>query len=252
MLSGTLLAKADRAAIRTEPFPHLLIDDALPEDEARALLESAPDPTSGVSRAALRVPIEARMLTSLPFYPPIWRRFADRHTRPDVTQAVRRLFADHWPAHLADLDLDTSRYALLNGEGAAAAEILTDARLEVISPNPDAPARHRGPHLDGPGRIFSCLWYLRDPADEGGGGGLTLYRFRGERPPRAEDAFALSDDQVEAVETISYRFNRLVLFPNRPDALHGAEIRAPNPRPRRYVFVTAEARRPLYGDRTRP
>jgi hypothetical protein len=252
MLSGTLLAKADPAAIRTEPFPHLLIDDALPEDHARALLEDTPTPSPGGARPALRLPIEARLLMSLPFYPPVWREFAERHTRPDVTRTVRRLFADHWPAHLAEIDLDTPAYAPLNGDGAEEAEILTDARLEVISSNPDAPASHRGPHLDGPERLFSCLWYLRDPSDDGGGGGLTLYRFRGRRPPRAEDAFALPDAAVEAVETIPYRFNRLVLFPNRPDALHGAELRAPNPLPRRYVFVTAEARRPLYGNRANP
>ncbi|MEQ8603277.1 MAG: 2OG-Fe(II) oxygenase [Marivibrio sp.] len=246
MLADTLLAKADPAAIRRDPFPHLVIDEALPTDRARALLDSAPDPTAGCGRPASRIPIEARLMTTLPFYPEIWRAFTERHTRPDVTRAVRRLFADHWPAHSADVDLETPRYALLNGANADAAEIITDARLETISPNPDAPASHRGPHLDDPARLFSCLWYLRAPEDEGAGGGLTLYRFRGERPARAEDAFALPDAAVEAVETLAYRFNRLVLFPNRPDALHGAAERAPNPLPRRYVFVTAETRRPLY------
>lgn len=246
-LADTVFAKADPADIRTDPFPHLVIRDALPAARVAELRGAMPDPERGMTRPATRVALSTGLLTTMGHIDPVWAAFSGRHARPDIVAGIRALFADHWPAHLAGLDLDGARYGPVSYTNPdETADILTDARLEVITPNPDAPAAHRAAHLDGAERIFSALFYLRDPVDDGTGGGLGLYRFRGARPDGAEAMNVLPPEAVERVVEVPYEAGTLVVFPNRPDAIHAAETRGPSTIPRRYVFITAEARRPLY------
>ena len=47
-------------------------------------------------------------------------------------------------------------------------------------------------------------------------------------------------DEIEPVATVPYGANRLVLFPNHPHALHGVTPRPPTRHERAYVFITAE------------
>ena len=246
-LADTVFAKADPLAIRTDPFPHLVIENALPVAVLEQLLRSPPALEQGASRPATRLALSGQLLTRLDFIDPAWADFAARHMTPAITHGVARLFQDHWPAHLKALDLANARFDPLSlSDPGPDTDILYDARLVVITPNPDQPAAHRAAHLDGSNRIFSALFYLRDPADDSNGGGLTLYRFTGDRPTRAEDMDTLPPDAVEAVVTIPNVANTLVVFPNRPDAIHGAEIRSPSSLPRRYIFMTAETPDPLY------
>lgn len=234
--------------IRTEPFPHLVVPDAL-EAEAYAALCAGFPPLpaivgTGVTRFASnrRYAVLADQLLAAPDTPECWRRFARIHTEPAFLAEVAALFAGHWPpALLAALGgrltgHATERFRL---DAGGTARIRMDARLEVNTPILDVASSARGPHLDAPNRLYSGLFYLRHPQDDAIGGDLELFRWR-DGPVRGIHAHVLPPEAVERVASVPYRANTLVLFPQGIDAIHGVGLRQPTPHVRRYVFITAE------------
>lgn len=244
-MDATVFDRLAPDMVRRHPFPHIVADDVLDDRLFRELIACRPGTPLASDRAAnRRAPISARLMRQLESFPEPWRRFASRHVQPDVARRVFALFRDVWPAHLPRLDDPGRRYGVLEEDGYADRDVLCDARLEIITPAWQA-GSHRRAHLDTPNRLFSALWYLRPPQDDSTGGGLELFRWRHGRPARL-DLYELPDEQLERVETIAYRGNRLVVFPNSPDALHGSEPRCVTHHDRAYVFITAEVERNLF------
>ena len=245
MIDQSVFAKARPADVRPEPFPHMVIEEALARDHYDALLSSRPHYPGDHSISNNRQALPAWMLMSLELYHPLWRDFARLHCDPAVYYRVADLFAAHWPAHLPDLPRETTRFGVVGRDTFEAAEVLTDARLEVTSPVHGRASSHRRGHVDTPNRLFAALFYLRAPADDSRGGGLELFRYRQAQPDEL-DAFELPLDSIELVVTIPYQANTLVVFPHSPLAVHGAEVRQVTPHDRAYVFITAEVEGDLF------
>jgi hypothetical protein len=245
-----VLDKARPEDIVTVPFPHLVIEDALPEPIYRRLVDTRPEfehvAWKGRVPSNRRIPYSARRILE----DPAWPAFCRRHVLPDVFARVVELFRPHidrWHPALARWldDGHPHRPGLLDADGFADRDMLVDARLELNTPVQGPPTSVRGPHLDLPNRLFTGLYYLRKPDDDTPGGDLQLFRFRSGEPSHTT-AYTIPDDLVEAVRTVPYRGNTLVLFPNSPHAVHGVSPRAPSPHTRSYVFLTAEIGHDLF------
>ena len=243
-MNVSLFDRLDESCIRTDPFPHAVLEAALPEDLCAHLIATRP-PSAPSKREGVRIAYPAWMLQSIPSYDPAWAALAVRHIRADNLSTIRRLFRDHWHDHLPEPPEDSAAYGTLWRDTYETHDVLCDARLELISPNPSAPTSHRQQHLDAGNRLFSALYYLRAPEDDSEGGGLSLFRYHGARPDRL-DVNEFDDTQVETVLTVPYQANTLVVFPNCPDAIHGSEIRQPTAHDRAYLFVTAEVEKDLF------
>jgi hypothetical protein len=247
----TILDRADPAKIATEPFPHLVIDGALPEAAYRALADSFPGYAdvvgAGTPPSNQRYPFSAFMIDWAPWMPAAWKAFARTHTSRAFLRQVHRSFAGHWPeaAEAVWAGLEDASLGLFMRDDA---EILCDARIELNTPVTDRPSSVRGGHLDTPNRLFSALLYMRPAGDDTPGGDLALSRFRSGAPPADGplDRFAFDQADLETVVTVPYAANRLVIFPNRPTALHGVTPRPLTPWQRNYVFVTAEVATELF------
>lgn len=248
-MKGTILENAGRAQILRAPFVHAVIDDAL--DPALFDTLKACRPTmagqNGVSgldgqvpaKGNVRIPISAKLFRDLEFYPTRWREFATRHIKADIYFAIRALFGDLWPENQPKLVEGQSRFGLLGADDFENHDVLCDARLELISPG-GVSGSHRRAHLDAPNRLFSALLYFRNDDDDTKGGGLDLFAWKNGPVPKAKSAFELGDDTVRRVVTVPYKANRLVIFPNCINALHGAEPRDASIHERAYMFITAE------------
>lgn len=248
MAMTSLLTGVGPDRIRTDPFPHLVIHDALPPDLYAALADGFPGLEQIVGTGMSRVPsnrrytMMAHLLLTLPGIPECWRDFARIHTDPAFLAEVESIFAGHWPVALLNAlggQLSGHRTDRLNLVHNQSARILMDARLEVNTPVHHKPSSARGPHLDTPNRLYSGLFYLRHPDDDAIGGDLELFRWRN-GPTAVIDGYTLPDGAVERVTTIPYQPNTLVMFRQGIDAIHGVGIRHPTPHVRRYVFITAE------------
>ncbi|MFZ5746780.1 MAG: 2OG-Fe(II) oxygenase [Pseudomonadota bacterium] len=245
----SLLSRITRADIRRDPFPHVVASDVLDTETCRLLGESFPpfarigwDNPRVPPRSNRRFELSGWLIETLDDMPDIWRRFVARHASPDFFAEVVALFRDDWPAALVDTlggDLMGHRMGRLMRDSFDGGAILQDARVEINTPVIGAASSSRGPHLDMPNRLFSCLYYLRHPDDDAEGGDLELFRWK-HAPVASITCDALPPEAVERVATIPYRANQLVIFPNGINAIHGVSVRQPTPHTRRYVFVTAE------------
>lgn len=243
MLEQTVLAKARAEDIRTAPFAHLVIEDALDVDIFEQLLRTRPPYNGAEDASNRRTSTPAWVITTTEVFDPAWRHFAALHCRPEMTRRMIELFAGHTTDTLPTLN-DGTRFGVLGINHWDTADVLCDARLDTISPAHRV-GSHRMAHLDSPNRLFSALLYFRDPKDNSSGGGLDLFRWKN-GPQGPLDAFEINESLVEHVLTVPYKANTLVVFPNSVFALHGSQVRQPTGFDRAYVFITAEVERDLF------
>ena len=249
MDATTLHERLTGATIRREPFPHILIPDALDPDLYRQLCAGFP-PFSRIGWSDPRIPLRsnskfelsAAQMVADATMPEAWRAFAALHSDRAFFDSVVALFGAHWPTALRQVlggTLAGHTMERLVRSRPRAARIALDARIEINCPVVAGASSPRGAHLDTPNRIYSGLFYMRHPEDDSLGGDLQLFRWKG-GPVGEIDAFELPAERVECVATIPYRPNLLIFFRHGIDAIHGVSVRQPTRHFRRYVFITAE------------
>ncbi len=242
-----------KAAIRHEPFPHLVVPDALPpalyqelEHSYPALAEVAgPGPLANnrlYKLAAADVVASARIA-------PRWREFFAYHTSADFFDRVCVLWEDEIAAlHPGIRDAfgkapqafgTVLRQPGKKGNAANfAADVALDCQFGMNSPV-TTPSAVRGPHLDNPAKLFAALLYFRHADDVSIGGELELYRVKPGQRPMARGS-RVRPDAVEVAERVAYAPNTLVMWLNSPLAIHGVSPRSVTPVPRRYINFLGE------------
>lgn len=201
----------------SDPFPHVVIENALPEDYYRRLIEEIPSPEQIVlgrpvgKNQRIDLPTELAMVG----LSPIWRKFCALHVSNDFYLKACKVFGiQPVPARLR-------------------------CQPGINTPT-DQLSRVRGPHLDNPCELYAGLFYT--PLDEDGGN-LEIYRWKGER--RFHGKLEIHDDCVELVKTIPYKANTYVMFLNSDKAIHGVSARKSDSY-RRLVNVIADVQDPLF------
>jgi SAM-dependent methyltransferase len=210
----SVLAKA-REVVR-EPFPHVVVEDAL--DDYREL--AAAFPGADVLRKGQTLAgneyshVHAAQILTDPCIAPIWQRFVRHHTSAAFFAEVVALFVLE---HLEGLDTSV-RYA------EPPRDVMMECQFAWCEP-PDAVSSSAPRHVDRAVSLFAGLLYFRLDGDDSSGGDLQLY------------------DGDRAVKTIPYRANTLVFFVNSPRAFHGVTPRAVTPWPRLHVNFVGEVPR---------
>ena len=67
---------------------------------------------------------------------------------------------------------------------------------------------------------------MRHPDDRSTGGDLLIYKFKKTRQYNDIHGVSVDDGDAEHVATVPYEANRLILFLNTPDSLHGVSVRS--------------------------
>jgi hypothetical protein len=255
MTAHSILARLDPAAIATEPFPHLVAENALDPGYYAELAAAFPDATTVAgpgelaSNRAYRLP--APKALAHPDVPPLWREFVEYHCSdaylrelvrfwgPAIARAYpdfERLVGKPLP-ELTGAMRRYSRRAELDPANLGA-DVALDCQFVINSPVRER-SSVRGPHLDQPYTLFAALLYFRDPSDRSEGGDLELYRRRG-AGGRFDGRYHVAPEAVEAFRTVRYAPNTLVMWLNTRDALHGVTPRAVTEAPRAYVNFVAD------------
>lgn len=248
MRMRSLLDRVTPHDIRRDPFPHICVPDVLDTATAQALSDGFP-PFSMIGWAEGRPPpsnhrfdLSAWPLSNNERMSETWKAFAALHSSPEFFAQVVALFADYWPDALKRAlggSLLGHSMGLVLRDRFETHRILQDARCEINTPVTKGASVSRGAHLDTLNRLFTCLYYLRSEDDDSEGGELELFRWK-DGPVADIDVFELPADAVERAAVIPYRANRMVIFPQGIDAVHGVGLRHPTPHTRRYVFISAE------------
>lgn len=249
----TLLANVSRCQVVTAPFPHIVVEDALPEDLYLQLASQYPstDLIGGGAKTASnqRLSLPASKALHNPEISPLWREFVRLHTSPTFFDLVVKLFAEELRQVYPSLEknigpLEKLRTGVRYVDDFARSDVLLDAQICVNTPVTAAPSSVRRTHVDAPTKLFAGLYYLRHQEDSSSGGNLELARFKGE--PESFKGASVPDESVEVVKTVKYRRNVLVLFINSYYSLHAVTPRSVTPLPRYLFNLVGEVKRPLF------
>ncbi len=240
-----LLADVKQSDVVTEPYAHYTQTDAVPAPLYQELAAHFPSLAVIVnermdigSNEAVRMTV--KQVLSDRRISPLWREFFEYHTSTDYWRDVTRLFAVHFRREFPGLEERVGRayedWRVMPRGYAGEADVRLDCQFVMNTPV-IRKSSVKTAHIDLCDKIFSALFYMRDPRDHSVGGDLDLYDWR--REPRFVKHRALNRD-VELVKTVPYRANSYLCFVNSPQAVHGVSPRDATDVPRRYINFIAE------------
>jgi len=265
--SLSVLARATRTDVASDPYPHLILEDALPDALCQALIDAYPAPAvvGAGARSNQRWSMPTTAALASDGVPDIWKRFVDHHASPAFFSEVCDVFGDQiverYPTRFPDeATLRALRVGVRNrdvlrrqGPNASDSDVGVDLVLDAqIAGNTPvlAPSSVKTVHVDSGNKLFTGLLYLRLPEDDATGGDLEVVRFRRDltraQYARRFDGMFVDDASVEHVRTVPYRRNVLFMFVNGPNALHGVTVRQPTPHRRLFLNLVGEVKTPLF------
>jgi hypothetical protein len=249
----SLLSSVREGDVSSDPFPHLIIKDAIDDELSRQLLREFPPlgTVTGTGEIASnqRFSLPASEAVEDPSVSALWKDFIRANTSAGFLGQLIDLFGDHIQRVYPNFERDYGSLQSLRAgtrlrDSFDEADVLLDAQISLNTPVTGKPSSVRRGHIDNPSKLFAGLFYLRSPDDDSTGGDLELYRFKS--GPRGLRDVYVPDRFVEPVETVKYDRNVLVLFLNSIRSLHGVTVRSQTTVPRYFVNLVGEVSRPLF------
>lgn len=248
----SILEKVSSADIQLDPFPHLVIENALPDDYYQMLADCYPeiDLLAGGQRLENNTAYfkSANVIVKNRKYQKIWQEFVDYHSSPLFFRDVMGVWSDEIRKNFSDVKnmvgKDVPDFLPVRRQPGKwknkknrQADIVLDCQVGVNSPVMETTSV-RGPHLDVRYKMFAALVYFRHPDDTSTGGDLDIYRAG--LQTNIEGVMRDATGDLQKVKTISYRPNTLIMWLNTPSALHGVSPRSLTHVPRRLVNFLGE------------
>lgn len=258
--SLSILQQATKADVRAEPYPHIVIEGALPQNLYDQLAAKSPRPKSfkvDETKNNKRWNYSAHRVRRNFFLPRLWRRFIAYHSSDAFFrelvdlfyEQIHDLYPDRFPSYEA---MTRMRVGIRRVHQFSSKEVLMDAQIAGNTPVKEARSV-KTTHVDRGAKLFSGLFYMRSDDDDSVGGDLTISRFKPQysfedklRSFNGDDGHSAAEEHLEHIKTIKYSPNVLVLMVNSLDSLHGVTVRYPTPHFRRFVNLVAEVNPPLY------
>lgn len=265
----SILQNATRSDLRLEPYPHLVIENALDASVFAELEASFPSDDvvrNGRPEAETWFDYPACKVLHDEHVAPIWREFFRYHTSGEFFSELVALAGD------ALRQLNPGMEARLGRRlEAFRVDMRPGGREDRLAPGADVSMECqfyvnytrklravRGPHVDRPSELFAALLYFRNAADESSGGDLEICEahaplFPDSHAVRISELPAeIAPDLVKTVETARYRANTLVLFLNSPRSIHAVSARTPSDLTRRHINFCCDVPFDLFSYRLPP
>lgn len=250
----SILSNASTDDLVLEPYPHLVINNALRQevfDELQAtlpppeiVLDGRPKKDTWFDYPACEV-VKNESITEL------WREFFRYHTSDTFFKQLVGLYGDQLRALHPDIEtkmgkkLEQAIVAMRPGGRydrlAEGADVSMECQFYVNYT--EQPRAVRGSHVDRPSELFAALLYFRQPGDESTGGDLEVNRaINPEQVYKKNNCIYIdelpmevSESKLENVAVGKYEANTLVLFLNSRKSIHAVSPRSATPIPRRHI-----------------
>ncbi|AUG76494.1 hypothetical protein CFP65_1607 [Kitasatospora sp. MMS16-BH015] len=260
----SLLAGVTKDDIRRDPFPHIVISDALPQELYDALAATMPTAEYIGEKIGKKITSNERYnymsehVLGDPAMAQVWKEFVTYHSSPEFYAEFLDLFHEDLVANLPQVEQQTGalrdlRVGRRNRDSFDTHDILMDCTAVINSAVTGRPSAYRGPHVDKPYKLFGGLFYMRLAEDDAVGGDLVLYKYRSDDPKFRTSAseygdsrFDIDPEYVEEVTTVPYRANTLVMYPINPLALHGVSVRSLTDHQRRFIALVGDLQHHLF------
>lgn len=244
-MADNVLKAVDLHSVVRDPFPHVVVRNALPSQAYEDL--SGSFPVKGVMDCRQRtadnvaVRLGARDVLNHDAIPSNWRKFFAEHTSHDYWIELVRVFGDAIRAMHPNLEKRIGKPLAGFDVGVRGTSGKRDISLEcqfVINTPSRETSTVKTPHVDKRQTLLAGLFYMREAGDTSAGGDLDFYTWK--REPRFLVNRMILPSDVSKVSTVGYDKNTLVCFINSPISVHGVSPRGPSFLPRRYINFIVE------------
>jgi hypothetical protein len=257
-MSISVLRTFQKGDFYQDPFPHLIIRDALPNAVCDQLIKEYPSlDTLGVDATQnnMRWNFSASRVKNSEGISDLWKELIEYHSSPEFFAELIEIFGesliDLYPGRFENLQqLKELAVGVRGVDSFSDKDVLLDAQIAGNTPATSTRSV-RSTHVDSMHAMFAGLFYLRQEDDDSVGGDLEIRRFR----PELSDAQKLGcfrraiyvdDKWTELVKTVKYDRNVLVVLVNGVDSLHGVSPRQPTPHRRLFMNLVADMDQPLF------
>ena len=266
----SILSNASISSVVLEPYPHLVIQNALDPEVFSALEAQFPADEVIVNHRPLKdtwYDYPACDVTRDDRISPLWREFFAHHVSRAFYLELAAVLGDAIRQTYPDLEsrlgksLEELKVGMRpGGKGdplAPGADVSMECQFYANYTR--APRAVRGPHVDRPSELFAALLYFRQKGDDSTGGNLEICKasdsslYPSPQSVRISELPAeVSPSKVNTISTATYAANTLVLFLNSPKSVHAVSPRSPTPLTRRHINFCCDLTLDLFEMRLPP
>jgi|TARA_B110000977_G_scaffold61576_1_gene83798 hypothetical protein len=230
-----------KLTVQADPYPHVVIEDALPWDLYEQLEREWPEQQLLATQPhdnGICYRLKADSMLRPGLVSEAWRKFTEYHTSVKFYNEVKNVFKDYI-TDLPNVENSLSPRGWDKGNDM----IGTDCQTVMHSP---IDFSSRTPHIDNPREIYAGLLYMPYPKDDSTGGEFQIHRSVGEikRVNKNGGREVEVKNQGSIVKSVPYKRNTFVIFCNNSSAsVHSVSKRENATLHRRSVNVIAEYNR---------
>jgi len=224
-----------------KPFPYLIIDEALPWEYYNKLNNEFPKFEKIINKKEFIENYAYRYNTIESLndkeVSATWKEFIKYHTNYKFLDEFYEVFNNSitqiYPSSKGKLPNEKNIGVRFSGNH----YFNLDCQFVINTPTQTETAVIE-PHLDNPKEFYAALLYMKDKNDNSQGGNLTIHAFKGK--PSFYGKSRVRGENINLIEEIEYKENRLVMFLNTPSSLHGVTKRSKTNYYRKYINIIGE------------
>lgn len=240
-----ILQNIDNGSVFFEPFPYLIINNALPQELYKELSSNYPSNEiiagDDLLKNNIRYQLSVETTIENLHVSQIWKDFVFYHTSKEFYIEVLNVFGeelDKYYSHLGNLYSKNTHWRKKNTKTFPHQKIALDCQIGINSPVFKKSSVINA-HLDNPVELYAGLFYLREPEDNGGGH-LIIYRQK-DKTKRYPHKVEIPNYELEIENIVEYQPNTFVLMMCTPQSIHGVSPREVTNYSRRLVNIIAES-----------
>ena len=225
-----------------EPYPHVIIKNALPKDLYDSLAKNFPVEQMKQELPLIEGHTHRYLANDVLNKKTIdvskeWQEFFQIHTSQQYYDKVLELFKEDMPYG----EKVTNKKVMIRGVDEKNGDMVTDTQFVVH--NPIKVGTTRSTHIDNPQELYAGLLYFRQDNDTSMGGDFEIYDTKKIKAVIKQKGREISQDTEKTlVKTIKYEPNTFVMFLNTGKSVHGVTPRHNATVDRLSINIIAETR----------
>lgn len=224
-----------------DPFPYIIIDNALPIDYYNKLDAAFPSYKKIISDREYFQNFAYRKNSAEALkdddIPRIWKEFIRYHTSYSFVKEVYKVFGEDIVRQYPPMKNNFLQDSHCGIRFLEKKDFNLDTQFVINTPV-EYESSVIEPHLDNPVEFFAGLLYMRNTNDNSSGGNLCTYKFK--KDPIFYGKSRVKNEHVDLIEEIEYKPNRLVFFINTLHSLHGVTNKSVSNHYRKYMNIIGE------------
>ncbi len=237
----SVLQNKKKIQFKFDKFPYLIIDDALPINLYNKLNNDFPSYKKIIGQNNYKENFAYRYNANNSLKDPEiteeWKEFIKFHTSYEFLEEFYNIFGE---AIKNIYNVEKEKLFTRNSIGVRFEKqnhLNLDCQFVINTPTSGETSVIE-PHLDNPVELYAALLYMKDEDDNSSGGNLTTYSFKDK--PSFYGKSRVRHENINLIEEIEYKKNRLVMFLNTPYSLHGVSQRGKTNFYRKYINIIGD------------